>query len=195
MKLKVLIIFLLFCTIVCFIIFVNGNENHLTNEEILKLGEEKYLSLLWMVKGAFEDKKIIVNNHELDDSQKVFNCHFNDSQKECIGNNFEEAFNQVFSKNISYEKVYGDGVTHVWIKKIGDDYHFAYNFYCRDNHDEDNYQLSIKSVSDVKIVYEITALNSSKSFTRTFILTKEDNKWKISQAVYRDKCMMDYYIS
>ena len=195
MKIKVLIILLLFGAILSFIIIVHGTKDNLNNEEIIKLGEAKYLELLWMVKGAFEDKKITVNNRELEDSQKIFTCRLSEIENDCIGSNFEEAFHHLFSKNISYEKVYGDGISYSWIRKINQEYHFLYNVRCYDNVLEDNYQLIMKSYSDDEITYEITSLDFFKNFTRILVLVKEDNIWKISQAFYRDKCLMDYYIS
>ena len=72
------------------------------------------------------------------------------------------------------------------IKKI-DEKSYNINF--------DEYQIKLKSYSNKEIVYEVALLNSKKSFIRVFTLIKEDNMWKIGKAFYRDKCMLDYYIS
>ena len=192
MKKKIFIFILMLITIVLFTSISFGFNDSLMEDDALSLGEDKYLEFLWMVDGAFNDKEIRVNNKILEKDKMSFTCEKN-NHKECIGKNFPQAFNHLFSKNISYEDVYSDKESFYWMHEHDDNFYFSYSYYCNHSNME-NYSIKVNSEEKDKITYEISNLDSSRTFYKLFVLIKEDNEWKVSEAFYRDNCMFDYYI-
>ncbi len=202
MKKAIIAIVILIClSILFFVIFTKADDETLTFEKALEIGEEKYLKFLWIVDGAFNSERFkedfIVNNRKLGEEEKVFICKYpNKKSKECIGNNFENEFQKLFSKKINYEKVYSDDVLYSWISLKNGEYVFNDIDSCNVNRMGINHQLKVMNISDTKIIYEVEFLNNqtSKMTKRDFVLVLEDNEWKISSAFYYDLCGMRYTI-
>ena len=191
MKIKWLMIIVIPLAIISYLVLVQGDK--LESDEVLKIGEEKYLEFMWIVDSAFEDKEITVNNKHIEDSQKTFKCEYKDKKDECLVENFEEVFKNLFSKNISYNKVYGDDITFSRLHIIDNQYIFS-SIKCSDTSKSNDFELKVKSIESDKLTYTVTSSDKRLS-EKVFILINEDNSWKIKEAYYRDKCMMDYYIS
>lgn len=197
MKKVITIIMILLCfCIITFVVFTKADNNVLTKEEALHLGEEKYLKFLWMVDGAFNSERLngdfLVNNKRLSDEDKVFTCKYkNNKTSECVGNNFEVEFKKLFSNNINYERVYSDGTIYDWITFKNGDYYFNNLNTCNIKRMELNHSLKVIKIDDKMIIYEVSMNKYSK---RDFILIYEDGKWKINTAFYHDLCGMKYFI-
>ena len=97
----------------------------LSQDKALKLGEKKYLEFLWMVDGVFSNTKYKVNDKEIKNSiiSKPKDNSF-------VIDNFEEVFHNLFVNSISYNQVYGDGISFSWYKKENDKYIFSPDFEC-----------------------------------------------------------------
>ena len=55
--------------------------------------------------------------------------------------------------------------------------------------------LTIKEIYSDKIVYNVSYQGSYKHINNyDFILIKENNDWKISEAYYNDLCEMEYHV-
>lgn len=180
--------------------FVNPNEV-LSSSEALALGIDKYLKFLWMVDGTFNNERLneefIVNNKKLDNEDKIFTCKYQKiKSKECVSNNFETEFRKLFSKNISYEKVYTDQVIYSWISYKDGKYIFKNLDSCNINRMGINHNIRVIDIKSDKIIYEVTFENRQNSLInkKDFKLVKEDNDWKISNAFYYDLCGMRYII-
>ena len=182
-----------------FVIFTNANETILSKEEALKIGEEKYLKFLWMVDGVFnntkDDNDFTVNGKELSKEDKIFKCNYKNS-RECIGENFEIEFSNLFSKNINYDKVYSDGIMNSLYTYKNNEYIFSNSSSCNENRMSLEHQLKVVNISNNKLTYKVEFINrQSKTIEkRDFSLIKEDNEWKISTAFYYDICEYKYYI-
>ena len=195
-KQRILILFVLLLSIILGIIFKESYS--LTNEEILSIGEEKYLKFLWMVDGAFNESRMngeyLVNNRKLDKNNKVFVCIYSNNNT-CVSNNFYEEFYKLFSTNIKYEYVYGDGLTYSWIKEENNKFYFTNPNNCNINRMNLKQRLTIKEIHDKKIVYNINFHGNKKhDINQEFILQYENDDWKIVKAYYYDLCEMEYYI-
>ena len=191
------VVFLICLSIVAFVIFTKANNENITSDISLKIGEEKYLQFLWMVDGAYNSERLkedfIVNNKSLSNEEKVFTCKYNSfKDKECIGNNFESEFKKLFSKNITYEKVYSDGVLYSWVLIKNGKYVFNNVNTCNINRMGINHTLKLSTFNNHKMVYQVEFLNTltNQLIKRDFILVLEDNEWKISNAFYYDLCGM-----
>ena len=193
-----LMIILIFLAIVSFAIITKSDNNEFDKEEILKIGEEKYLQFLWMVDGAFNNERMNdeyeVNGKKMDENNKVFTCKYKKNSNTCMANNFEEEFRKLFASRILYDNVYGDNLTFSWIKYEKGKYYFTNPNNCNTKRMSLIHNLEIKSVDGEKIVFNASFMGNRVTLKREFILIKEDNIWKISKAFYRDLCEMDYYI-
>lgn len=186
------IIFLIIFAIIMFLIFVNADNQYLKDDEALKIGEEKYLNFLWMVDGAFNNSlgnEFLVNGKKLD--KYSFTCSYNNKNDDCIISNFEEEFRKLFVKRITPERVYCDGVTFCWFTKINDGYKFN-NSNCNIKRMSLNETLKVKEIEKQKVEYLISF--NDNEVDRSFVLEKEDGKWKVSKAYYHDLCKLDYSI-
>jgi hypothetical protein len=183
-KQGLLIIVLMFLSVIMFLLFTKAANN----DDLLKLCEEKYLNFLWMVDGAFNKAEFVVNNKKLNSKDKVFTCKYQNN--ECIGNNFESEFKKLFARNITYEKVYSDGISYSWINYKNGKYYFNNINTCNVNRMSLNQKLDVTKIEDKKIVYEITIDNRK----RDFVLIYEEDDWKINTAFYHDLCGMKYFI-
>ena len=183
-----------------FVVFTNANKITLTDDEILKIGEEKYLEFLWMVDGAFNSDKLkedfVVNGKSLPKENRVFTCEYKKKSNECIGNNFEKEFNKLFASNIYYEDVYSDGIMYKW--HIYEDGKHVFNVIdsCSVNRMGLDHKLSVNNVKDNEITYNVSFKNNNtdKEINKTFVLIFENNEWKVSKAYYYDLCEIKYYI-
>ena len=185
---KKLLLSIICLIIIIFLVIVKANDDVIDKEEAIKIGEDKYLKYLWMVDGAFNKEEFTVNNIKLNNEDKVFTCKCQNN--ECIGNNFESEFKKLFESNITYEKVYSDGISYSWINYKNGKYYFNNINTCNVNRMSLNQELKVTKIEDKKIVYEITIDNRK----RDFVLIYEDNDWKINTAFYHDLCGMKYFI-
>ena len=198
-KIVVPIIFLISLSIILFVVFINADVS-ITKEEALKMGEEKYLKFLWMVDGAFNNERMkgefTVNGKKIKEEDKVFTCKYQKNKKECIGNNFEEEFNKLFSKKIRHDNVYGDGNIYVWYKYQDNKYIFNNLDNCSVNRMGLDHQIKVDKINSDEIIFEVSFNNNQINLinTKKFILVLENNEWKISKAFYYDLCGMKYYI-
>lgn len=200
-KLFVPITILFAIAIISFVIITKASDNTLTKDKALYIGEEKYLTFLWMVDGAFNSSKFnedySVNGKSISKEKQIFTCKYlNKKAKECVGNNFESEFRKLFSKKIRYEKVYSDGAIYSWITIKNNKYMFNNADTCNINRMGIKHNLKVSSINPDRIVYEVSFENrqTNKINKRDFILIKEDYEWKISSAFYYDLCGMKYYI-
>ena len=199
-KQGILILSILFICILLFILFTKADNNSLSKEKALEIGEDKYLKFLWMVDGAFNDKRMngeyIVNGKKLDKNNITFTCNYSKNNNEtCVGSNFIEEFNNLFKEELKYEDVYGDKLTYTWIKYEKDKYYFTNPKNCSVNRMNLEQKLSVKEITNDKIVYNISYQGSYNHINNyNFILIKEDNDWKIDEAYYIDLCEMEYHI-
>ncbi len=198
-KQGLLILFLLCISVTLFIVFTKADNNY--DEEILEIGEEKYLKFLWMVDGAFNEKRMdgefTINGKKLNKDNISFTCEYMKKNKEtCIGNNFLEEFNSLFSQSIIYSDVYGDGMTFSWIKHEDNKFYFTNPNNCNINRMNLEQTLSIKEVNDDRIIYRVSyqTNNYKHPYNANFVLVKENNDWKRSEANYYDLCEMEYHI-
>ena len=70
-------------------------------------------------------------------------------------NNFLEEFNKLFSNSIKYDYLYGDGITYSWVKYDKDKFSFTNPNNCNINRMGLEQKLSIKEISDDKLIYII----------------------------------------
>lgn len=170
----------------------------LSESMALELGEGKYLNFLWMVDGAFNDSRYKesykVNDKEITDGHKLIECVYQSNKKTCEVKNFEEAFHQLFARNIKMENVYGDGLTSKWYEKKNDIYLFTNLNSCSVSRMGGSHNLKVKEIKNNQITYEITFKDDDGLNIKDFILVHEDGTWKISEAYYHDLCHMDYYL-
>ena len=198
-KIPILVICSIILAILLFVVFTKANPSLLTEKEALEIGEEKYLEFLWMVDGAFNngrlDGEFVVNGKILDDNSKKFTCNYkNKNNNSCVGNNFEEEFNHLFSSNISYNNVYGD-VSSTWVKYENEKYVFNYINTCSISRMKLEQTLILDSINKDTLIFNVKMLNDvNKVKTKLFVLVLEDDEWKISKAYYHDVCEIDYYV-
>ena len=174
------------------------NANCLNESEALVIGVEKYLEFLWMVDGAFNDSKyndeFVVNGKKLDSDNKKFTCTYKNRKNNCIGNDFENEFKRVFASNITYSKVYGDGVLYTWFKYENGKYIFNYLNNCNTERMDINQIIKVSEITNNKIIYKVGSKEDNFKKTKAFVLIKENDDWKVSKAYYRDICEMGYNI-
>lgn len=198
-KQGLLILIILGISIMLFLVFTKADN--FNEKDILKMGEEKYLRFLWIIDGAFNEKRIdgeyTVNGKKLDKNNIKFTCDYKkDNKKTCKGNNFQEEFYDLFSQSINYDDVYGDGMTFSWLKYENGNYYFTNPSNCNINRMNLEQTLTIKKIYNDKILYRVTYNTSSTSHlnNNVFVLIKENNDWKISEATYYDLCEMEYHV-
>ena len=200
-KTIVLIIILIITSILLFVIFTRADDQKLTESEALEIGEEKYLEFLWMVDGAFNSERFVgefnVNGKVLSDTNKKFTCTYkNKKDNSCIGNNFPMEFKRIFSSDISYNEVYGDGSFDTWFKYEKGKYIFTNMNNCSTNRMKLNQSISVQNIDKDKLTFNVSSndVGNENSLIRMFVLIKENDDWKISRVYYHDVCEMDYYI-
>ena len=196
-KITIPIIFLISLSIMSFVITTIAKNTLLSFEDATKLGEEKYLRFLWIVDGAFNSERnnedFIVNGKKLNKEEILFTCKYKDKKsKECVGNNFKEEFKKIFSKEISYNDVYSDGITYSWYSYQDDKHIFNNSFSCDFKRMSIEHSLKVIKISKDKIIYEVSFDNNR--YVKDFILINEDDEWKISKAFYHDLCELRYNI-
>ena len=116
---------IIFLFLIIYFVTKNNDVNNIgatvDSEDALSIGEKKYMEFIWLVDGAFNDSRynshIKVNDKQIDEKSLKFSCKYDEKKEWCKGENFEEAFNNVFSSNISYKDVYGDGLAYNWYEK------------------------------------------------------------------------------
>ena len=183
-------------SITFFVIFTTANHD-LSKEEALTIGEEKYLEFLWMVDGAFNNERMngefIVNGKMLSNDNKKFTCTYSKKNNEsCTGNNFEEAFHSLFSSNLSYDKVYSDGIIYTWYKYEKGKYVFTNIKNCSVKRMSLDQEIKLTSIKDDELVFSVKEVDSN--LIREFVLVKENDNWKVSKAFYKDLCEIVYII-
>ena len=208
-KVIIIIIIVIAILILCILVFSKKEDKTgiiFEQDDALSLGEKKYLSFLWMVDGAFNNQRyneeFVVNGKKIKDVNKKFTCTYEEDSKMCIGNNFEGEFKNLFASKINYNKVYGDGQSFYWYQKIDDTYQFTNMNTCNIGRMSVDQKIEVKEEEKDKISYIVTFNDSissgiykgDRSYTRNFVLIKEDGDWKVSEAYYHDPCYMDYYI-
>ena len=181
--------------------FIKPNPEVLEYNEALQMGVNKYLKFLWMVDGAFNNERykeeFTVNGNKMLDKDKVFTCTYkNKKSKECIGNNFENEFKELFSKNISYERVYSDQAIYSWISFTNGKYVFKNLNNCNVDRMSKEQYISVDSIKSDEIVYTVLfeGRQSHQTNKKDFKLVLENGKWKVSSAFYYDLCGMHYII-
>ena len=185
MKRQWLLILIVLCMCVTLFTIFTKADNNYNEKEILSIGEEKYLKFLWIVDGAFNETRMdgeyTVNGKKLNDLDKIFKCNYPKKNKEtCVGENFQEEFDKIFSNSIRYDDVYGDKLTYNWFKYENGKYYFTNPNNCRINRMNLGQKISIKEVNDDKIVYNITYESNYNHVNNSdFVLIKENNNWKI----------------
>ena len=211
-----LILFIVLIIIVVIILMLTYNkeknvdiiaDRNLTEKEALELGEDKYLRFLWMVDGAFNDYRydgtFEVNGKKLTDKYKIMSCIYPaNNQKKCVSDNFEKPFRDLFISNISFGDVYSDGLSFFWYEKIDDKYYFSNINTCNASRMSLKHTLTVEKISKNEIVYSIKFVDNvlsgdfkgNNTYSKPFILSLENEKWKISKAYYHDPCYMDYNI-
>ena len=198
-KIIVPIVFLVCLSTVSFIIFIKADDL-ISNEEAIKIGEEKYMKFLWLVDGAFNNERMngefIVNGKKMNNKDKVFTCKYQKNNIECVGNNFEKEFSNLFSNNIRYDNVYSDGNIYSWYKYQNNKYVFNNLNNCNINRMGLNHKLNVDMISKDELIYDIVFIDNQIEHVnkKKFILVLENNEWKISKAYYHDLCGMNYYI-
>lgn len=180
---------------------VKPNPEVLEYNEALQIGVDKYLKFLWMIDGAFNNERFkeefTVNGNKMLDKDKVFTCTYkNKKSKECVGNNFESEFKKLFSKSISYERVYSDQTIYSWISIKNGKYVFKNLDNCHVDRMGISHQIEVVSIKSNEIVYDVLFENKQAKQTnkKDFKLILEDGNWKISSAFYYDLCGMHYII-
>lgn len=168
----------------------------LSESEALAIGVEKYLEFLWMVDGAFNNSKdnneFIVNDKKLDNDNKKFTCTYKNNS--CIGNNFENEFKRIFASNISYNKVYGDGILYTWIKHENGEYRFSNLKNCDTYRMDTNRIMKVTEITSNRLVFKVSGKYDKRDKFREFALIKENDDWKVTAAYYHDLCDIDYNI-
>lgn len=195
-----LISILIFISIIMFVVFTKANYPILSDEEALKIGEEKYLEFLWIVDGAFNsermDREFTVNGQKFDKDKAGFTCIYQNKQDDtCVGNNFEEFFHNLFASKITYNQVYGDASGNMWLQYTKGKYLFTNINTCSINGMTLKQNIKIHSISNQELVFDVSyEEDANQNMERTFSLIMEDNKWKISKAYYEDLCEIKYHI-
>ena len=127
-KILFFIVNLIGLSIILYVIFTKADFDNFNSNELLEIGEEKYLEFLWMTDGVFNKEKSNVENKVngkiISDDKKVFTCEYKNNV--CISSNFVDEFQNLFANNIKYDKVYGDGLTYTWVEYKNDKYYFEY---------------------------------------------------------------------
>ena len=194
---KILLILLVIVLGVIGILYYN-RKPILTMDEALILGEEKYLTFLWMVDGAFNDERIgysfKVNNHDLKEENKTFKCVYQKDKKSCISKNLEEEFKKTFSSSLTYKDVYSDGVSNSWYERKNNRDIFTNDNNCNTNRMNEIQKIEVSKIDPGKIKYTVSFKNGNREYLKPFILIYENGVWKISSAYYHDLCGMDYNI-
>ena len=197
----ILILVVMYLSILFFMIFTKAGNSNLSNDETLKIGEEKYLKFLWMVDGAFNEERIggefIVNGKTLNKDKKIFTCKYSKKDnKTCVGNNFQEEFNNLFASNIKYDHVYSDKMTFSWYKYKDGKYYFTNPNNCNIKRMSLEQKITVQEILDDKVIYNIVYENDDYNRMNYlyFVLVNEENDWKISEAYYYDLCEMYYHI-
>lgn len=200
-KERILILVVICLSIIFFVVFTKAGNSNLSYDEALKIGEEKYLKFLWMVDGAFNEKRIDgefkVNGKTLDKDKKIFTCNYLKKEKNtCVGNNFQEEFNNLFASNIKYDSVYSDKMTFTWYKYKDGKYYFTNPNNCNIKRMSIEQKITVHEILDNKITYSVAYENDDYNRINYyyFTLINEENDWKISEAHYYDLCEMDYHI-
>lgn len=200
-KIVALIISSIFLAILMFVVFTSAGEKKLTENEALKIGEEKYLEFLWMVDGAFNNERLdgefTVNGKKLSDDNKKFTCTYkNKNDNTCIGNHFEEAFSNLFASNITYYIVYSDANYNTWFKYDKGKYTFINLVNCNAVRMSLNQELKINKITSDELDFIVIMQEERNQGVKNkeFVLIKENDEWKISKAYYHDLCEMDYRI-
>ncbi len=207
------IILALIFVIVLFVYLFTGDKpvistglRSLSDEEALSIGTEKYLDFLWMVDSAFNDSRyegrIKVNNQEIDETKTLFSCKYDKDKEWCKGENFEEAFRNVFASDITYNDVYGDGLAVYWYEKRGDGYFFQNSIGCNIKRMSLDQTLELTKKERNQLTFKVSyvdnitagAFEGEHQKIRDFVLIKEDGEWKVSKAYYHDLCFQDYPI-
>ena len=181
--------------------FIKPNEEILEYNDALKIGINRYLKFLWMVDGAFNNERYneeyVVNGNKMSDDDKIFTCKYkNRKRKECVGENFEQEFENLFSKNINYESVYGDQAIYSWVTYDKGKYIFKNLNSCNIDRMGINHHIEVTNIKSDVITYEVSfeGRQSGKVNKRKFILNLENNEWKIRRAFYHDLCGMRYVV-
>ena len=197
----ILILVVMYLSILFFMIFTKAGNSNLSYDEALKIGEEKYLKFLWMVDGAFNEERIggefIVNGKTLNKDKKIFTCKYSKKDnKTCVGNNFQEEFNNLFASNIKYDHVYSDKMTFYWYKYKDGKYYFTNPNNCNIKRMSLEQKITVQEILDNKVIYNIVYENDdyNRMNDLDFVLVNEENDWKISEAYYYDLCEMYYHI-
>ena len=199
-KQNMLILVLLFISIIVYIVYTKASASNISEEYAIKIGEEKYLKFLWIVDGAFNEERMggeySVNGKKLDKSDKSFSWKKKKKNKDtCVNKNFYEEFRKLFTNNIRYDYVYGDGMTYSWIKYENDKYYFTNPNNCSTNRMGLEHKLTIREIHDDKIVYNVTYdSHHNHPYSNEFVLINDKDEWKISEATYYDLCEMEYHI-
>ena len=200
-KLYVGILIIMLLSALSFTILTSADKSLLSKDEALIVGEEKYLTFLWMVDGAFNDKRyeysFMVNGKELGDDKKIFTCDYpKNNKKTCLSKNFESSFHKVFASNVTYDDVYSDKVSFSWYEKKDNEYKFTNMNSCNAYRMGKEHNLNVISIAKRKLFFRVTFKDdrNNRVFDKMFILNYEDNDWKVSKAYYHDPCYMDYNI-
>lgn len=197
-KFLVLIISLILLMVVG-VLLLFFNKPLLTYNEALTLGEEKYLTFLWFIDGAFNEKnQYYVNDKSFTKEQYPFICEYTKVKNKCYIKDFNTLFKKSFASNITYEKVYNDGISNSFYQLNNQDFVFNSKIICGSNNKIFKHHLIVEKIDNNKIEYLISYDNDeilkNHNYVKEFILVKEKGQWKISKAYYRDRCRMDYNI-
>ncbi len=168
----------------------------------IKIGINKYLEFLWMVDGAFDTSKnkFEVNGEKINDLS--FKCEYRGTNDKCYGVDFEENYNRIFSKQVSINRVYGDGVSLKWYEKVGNDYVFYPPKSCtvKRMNLKQSIILKEKTSKELKfLVYYNETVDSgffkgNHQYEKEFVLVKEDGSWKVRKAYYHNPCYIEYNV-
>lgn len=198
-KLWIFLGIIIVLSIISFFIFTDAKGLMMSNNEALRIGEEKYLEFLWMVDGAFNDSRykesFIINGKETN-YNKDFTCTYSKgNNKTCFSDNFEESFKNLFVSSIKYDDVYSDGVSFAWYEKTSNGYKFTNMNTCNVKRMSKEQKVKVIGVKNDELSFEIEyEKNESYILHKLFVLKFEDGKWKVSNAYYHDLCHMDYEI-
>lgn len=190
------------CIMLAFVVMNISFQNHylLSKEGALAIGEQKYLEFLWFVDGALtDDWNYTVNDKTLTKENYPFVCKQDMKSKKCTIDDFDNILHRLFSKTITYDSVYSDGISYSWYEKQNSKFILNYDTNCSVRKMSKEQTISVIKITHDEIQYEISFDdNYSKynlhDFDKKFVLVKEDNHWKIKNAYYHDSCHMDYYI-
>ncbi len=184
----------------------NNNGNVINQVDDLAIGETKYLEFLWMIDGAFNNERY--NNEDFSVNGKTlekkpnFYCTYDENKKTCTATNFEENYHKLFASNLKMDSVYGDGVAIKWYDKIDGVYTFTNVNSCDAGRMSTKQKMSVVSSTENRMVYKVTYEENLKSgiyqglheYDKEFVLIKENDTWKVSEAYYHNPCYMEYTI-